>query len=156
MNKDELHRCLQDCELFNTLGDPEIAQIAALGVPKTFNEGEVVHEQGGRVNLFFVVANGSVALFRRAGSVGGTEGAEVAIDILGPGRVLGWSSLVKPHVATNSPKAMRKSELIAIDGTALRFLLEKDRAMGFEVMQRLAELLASRLRAAYGVLDTKI
>lgn len=156
MEKDEFQRHLQDCELFDTLGEAEIAQILPLCTVKTFNEGEPIHQQGARMDSLCVVVEGSIALFRQAKTQVGAGWAEVAIDILSRGRVFGWSTLVRPHVATNAPRAMTKSQVIVIDGVGLRFLLEKDQAAGFAVMQRLSELLASRLRAAYSVLDNKI
>jgi CRP-like cAMP-binding protein len=84
------------------------------------------------------------------------EEGEVTLDILHAGGVFGWSCLIEPHVHTATAKAVNKTELIAVDAAPLRFMLERNPSAGLEVMQRLAKLLARRLRAVYSALDVRL
>ena len=85
-----------------------------------------------------------------------TENGEVAIDILQASRVFGWSSLIRPPVHTATAQAVGKTELIAIDAAALKFTLENNPSAGFKVMLKLTQLLVSRLREAYSVLEAML
>ncbi len=55
------------------------------------------------------------------------------------------SALVEPHTLTLSAQAMDRCKLIAIDAIQLLELMDSDPIMGYEIMSRLSEVIASRL-----------
>ena len=63
------------------------------------------------------------------------------------GGTFGWSALVEPNLATLSAHTTKPCKLVAIDGQKLRQLLEDDLSMGYQVMTKLAALVARKLRA---------
>jgi len=75
--------------------------------------------------------------------------------VLGPGRALGsWLSLLgESHSLMSSALCNRQTEVISLDGTRLRKILENNPPVGFKVMERLAFMLRDRIRGVYGALE---
>jgi CRP-like cAMP-binding protein len=64
---------------------------------------------------------------------------------LGPGEVVGWSSMIKPHIYTLGAIATKPAKLIVIDAVPLRELLEDNPQYGFHLIKRLTEIVGERL-----------
>lgn len=62
-----------------------------------------------------------------------------------PGDVVGWSAVVPPHRATSTIVALLPTELLLIDGAALRGELSADAELAAPVYLSLLEALARRL-----------
>lgn len=70
---------------------------------------------------------------------------QATVDALIKGDIVGWSALVEPHIFTFSAQAVDKCKLVALDGIKLLKFMDADPVMGYEVMRRLSEVIASRL-----------
>lgn len=144
-----LHRC----ELFSTVAPEDLKRIAELCSIETIPAGEAVTAQGEFSQRLFLIAEGQVALLRTV-NLGGRP-ATTTIEILGKGRGFGCASLTcDPCSVTASAVCQKPTTLIAISGSALRNLLDANPDIGYRVMERLAQILVNRLRAAYGAMDT--
>ena len=71
---------------------------------------------------------------------------DVTIEEVTPGRIFGWSALVRQRRFTASVRALEKARVIAIANADLNALFEEDSHIGFVVMKRLADVISSRLR----------
>jgi CRP-like cAMP-binding protein len=91
-----------------------------------------------------VVRHGSVAIT----SVTPQEGL-VTIQTLGEGDILGWSWLLPPYRWHFGARATEPTALIAFDAQCVRNKCEHDRAFGYEIMRRFAQIMASRLEATH-------
>lgn len=144
-----LHRC----ELFSTVAPEDLKRIAEICSIETRPAGEAVTTQGEFSQRLFLIAEGQVALLRTV-NLGGRQ-ATTTIEILGKGRGFGCASLTcDPCSVTASAVCQKPTTLIAISGSALRNLLDANPEIGYRVMERLAQILVNRLRAAYGAMDT--
>ena len=153
MTSSEIIEALHRCDLFSTLENEDIEQIAELCRIETYKAGDFVATQGENVTKLYLVAEGQVALLR-ALNLGERQGT-LTIAMLGKGRGLGWSSFMsEPCGASVSVVCQKPTKIISLDGTRLRSILDAKPEVGFKVMERLAFVLGDRLRSAYGAMDT--
>lgn len=153
MNRYGVRDHLHDAELFRNLSEGELYQVWSLCSQRKYGAGEDIYLQGGAADSIYIVAGGAVSLLRLLVSPSMIEGREVVLDVLQPGRVFGWSCLVRPHVHTATAKTLRETELIVIDADMLKLTIENNPLGGFKVMLSLMQLIADRLRMAYSTLD---
>lgn len=149
----EIIEALQKCELFGSLSQKNVEQIATLSQVLNYEAGETVFTQGEYKTELYLILEGQIAVLRRV-TLGGRE-ATVTIALLGRGRGLGLSALVgQLGSASASAVCQKPTTLISLDGAKLREILENRPEMGWQVMERAARVLYDRLRSAYGAMDT--
>jgi CRP-like cAMP-binding protein len=135
---------LRTCELFPALNDQELTKIAALACEETYDAGAVICAERDLAGRLFILKTGRVQLQIRL-RPGLEPGGEVTIDEVEPGRIFGWSSLIKQRRFTASARALEQVTLVVIQGDDLNALFDQDTHVGFVVMKQLAEVIASRL-----------
>ena len=141
------------CDLLNTLSQEEINPIVSLGRIEQFQPVDTIFRQGDQGNKIYFINEGQVSLKRSVDL--GDRTAQLCIAILGPGRALGsWLTLLgEAHCLMSSVLCTKKTEVIAIEGHALREVLRKNLPAGFKVMEKLAYLLRDRLCGVYGAME---
>ena len=149
----EIIKALKNCEIFSMLDGSTIERIAGVCNLEKYEAGDTVISQGQYCTRIYLVAEGQVALVRSV-NLGGRH-SEMMVDLLSKGRGMGWSSLLcEPCSASASAKCQKPTVFVTLEGASLRSMLEQNPATGFAVMDRLAQLIGNRLRAAYGAMDT--
>lgn len=148
-----LSQTLLQCELFGSLTKEEIKPIFSLCAIEDFQAGEMIFCQGDEGTSIYIIKDGQVTLERSVDL--GELKAQVSIAVLGAGRALGsWLSLLgESHSLMSSALCNRQTEVISLDGTRLRKILENNPPVGFKVMERLAFMLRDRIRGVYGALE---
>jgi CRP/FNR family transcriptional regulator len=136
---------LRSCELFVDLNDKELERIAAIAYREDYGPGDLVFIERAQASRLFILYRGRVQVHIQLRSVLELNG-EVTIEEVEPGRVFGWSSLVKQRRFTASARALEPVTVIAIEADDLNDLFDRDAHLGFVVMKQLAEVIASRLR----------
>jgi len=138
---------LRACELFEGLSEEELQKIAGVCREERHEGACVIFAEGGEAQTLYILQEGKVRLeyeicpqpdFCR----------EIAIVLDKRGQVFGWSALVRPRRLTATARCVGEVTLIAIKGSDLNDIMEKDSHIGFVVMKKLAEVIASRLREA--------
>ena len=71
---------------------------------------------------------------------------EVVVSVVGPGEVFGWSGMVAPHQAAAGAKATTECRVVAFDAQELTNQFQKDCEFGYLMMQKIAQVVAGRLR----------
>jgi len=150
---------LRSCELFALLNQEEIqmltTSLATACEIETYQAGDHISEQGGYSAKLYIIADGQVLLQRSVNI--GDRTAMWPLGLLGKGRAMGWSSLLYgPRYLTASAICQKPTRVISIEGTSLRSVLEKQPAIGFRVMDRLACMLGERLRTAYNTMEAHL
>jgi CRP-like cAMP-binding protein len=105
-----------------------------------FDKGQPLFCEGGEADHFYLVNSGQVLL---EVSVPGREKA--AIQAVGAGDALGWSWLFPPHQWHFSATAIELTEVIALEAKDLREKAQEDHEFCYELVVRLAGVLAGRL-----------
>ena len=107
-----------------------------------FEAGELIFREGDPANRFYLLEQGRVSLEspRR-------DEAPVAVQVIGPGEVLGWSWLFPPYYWHFDARALEPTTAIFFYGTRLREQCEQDHSFGYEMMKRMAQVVIDRLQA---------
>ncbi|MBN1658248.1 MAG: cyclic nucleotide-binding domain-containing protein [Anaerolineae bacterium] len=136
---------LRSCELFSSLSDSELIEISALATSETYDAGQVICSEQEVAGRLFILQEGCVQLHINVrSSVQSDE--TVTMQEVEPGRIFGWSSLVRQRQFTASARAVDRVCLIVFKADDLNALFDRDTHIGFVVMKQLAEVIASRLR----------
>lgn len=138
-------RTLRECNAFRTLTDDERERILSLTVDKEYEAGAVIFRQGDHAEEFFVIHEGKVALQVQLPMALPQMSGSVTVDLLTTGDVLGWSAVVEPHVYTLTAVCLQRVKALAINGIRFRALLQDNYHIGYEVLNRLIRVVASRL-----------
>jgi CRP/FNR family transcriptional regulator, cyclic AMP receptor protein len=129
--------------IFAGLEPAALATIAGCSTTAGFEEGQHVFREGAPADLFYLLRRGTVALETFAP----TRGA-VRLTTIHEDDVLGWSWLFPPYRWHFDARALEPVRAIAFDGACLREKCRQDHDLGYELMQRFAEVIVSRLQAA--------
>lgn len=116
----------------------ELVRISTLVVAE---EGEELFKEGDQQDFVYIVMEGRVAL-----EIFVPHRGRVRILTAEPLDIIGWSS-VTPVVRqrTANGRVIVRSKLIAINAGLLRELCEQNHELGYIVMRRIANVIASRL-----------
>lgn len=101
---------------------------------------EVILREGDRRHALFVIRSGEVRVERSH------MGFNLEIARLPAGEVFGEMSLIEEHPASASVIAAQPVEVVIIDESAVRSLVERDAAFAGRFYQSLALILSHRLR----------
>jgi CRP-like cAMP-binding protein len=134
---------LSQFNLFNGLPEPLLKEIAAIGTEVSVKKGDFVFKEGEKADKLHFLLNGSVAL--RVKLTSRPESVTVSF-VSTPYQSFGWSGVVAPHHYTSSAECDEDSNLLIIPADPFMKLLEKYPEAGFQVMKRIAEIIADRLR----------
>jgi len=107
-----------------------------------FEAGHVIFREGEAADQFYLVRHGKIAL-----EVYLPERGSNSILTLGAGDALGWSWLIPPYKWRFDARAIETTQAFALDGKCLRGKCEKDPSLGYELLKRIAVIIAERLHA---------
>jgi CRP/FNR family transcriptional regulator, cyclic AMP receptor protein len=135
---------LRSCELFTGLSDEALEQIAALAVEEAYQAGQEIFAEQQPADRLFILLCGRVQVHIHLGSSLRPD-RELTVDEVEPGRIIGWSSLVRQQRFTASARALEPVTAIVVDAADLNALFDRNAHIGFVVMKQLANVVASRL-----------
>jgi CRP/FNR family transcriptional regulator, cyclic AMP receptor protein len=119
-----------------------LAVLAETASDVTFPTRHRLFEDGRSATRFWLIQSGYVALDLHVPGQG-----RVRIDTIGMGELLGWSWLFPPYKWAFGAAAASRVEAFEFDGRAVRALCAADPALGYEVTQRVAQVLSKRLQS---------
>ena len=123
------------------LTEPQVASLASLASEVTFEENEVILENGQRSTSFYLVVAGSVAVELSSPRY------TVCVQAVGPGQVFGWSALLDHQDTVFQVRARERTTALRLDGAALCALCQTDPHLGVELLRRTLQVVAGRVRA---------
>jgi CRP-like cAMP-binding protein len=144
MNTIDVARALYDIEFLHDIEPAHLEQLANIAQICHFDADDVVFREGEPAERVYLVVSGSVALQVCTGNTGPKH----IVDV-GPGELLGWSSLTCNHRFAATAIALQPTHMIQIDGRQLRSICDSDPEFGYEFMRRTMLALAKRLRATW-------
>jgi len=130
-----------DAPIFDRLDGEKLAAIAAAASSVEFVAGELLFHRGGAAEWFYVLDRGRIALETFVPGPG-----SVVIETLGPGDVLGWSWLFPPYRWHLDARAVEDVTATAFDARRVRDACLRDPGLGYELMQRFANVIVERLQ----------
>ena len=142
MSKDNLIETLREIRFLHDIGPMRLEQIAKIARLRDFNHGDVVFRQGDAAQHIYLIVHGNVSLEICAAGTGCKQ-----ILTLGPGELLGWSSVLEQTCYTARARALEATRLVEINVAQLLTMCSHDPQFGYELMHRTALALAKRLSA---------
>jgi CRP-like cAMP-binding protein len=131
---------LREIRFLHDMGPMHLEQIANISRFRDYNEGDIVFRQGDVAQHLYLIVHGNVSLEICAASIGCKQ-----ILTLGPGELLGWSSVLEQSCYTARARALDVTRLVEINVGQFLTICERDPQFGYELMRRTALALAKRL-----------
>jgi CRP-like cAMP-binding protein len=140
MSKDFLVETLRELQFLRDMAPEYLERIANIAHIRDYGESDVVFREGQAAEHIYLVMFGNVSLEICAASIGCKQ-----ISTLGPGELVGWSSLLDQSRYTARARTPESARLVEIDVAQLLALCDRDPQFGYEIMRRTALALAKRL-----------
>ena len=131
---------VRNISCFRDLSKDQIKNIAQIANAVCYPPNKVLFREGesGR-NLYFLV-KGKIEVLYNIGEAG-----QVHVDTISEEEFFGCSALLEPYTYTATMRSLSEIEVIAVDASALRKLMQKDYQLGFILQQLIIKLLIRRV-----------
>ena len=134
---------LSEFALFRNLPEELLDKVAAFSQEENFPQGEAIFREGDQADKLHFLLEGEIVLKVKLTS----RPDSVTVSAVSQHyEGFGWSGIVPPFYYTASAICDTDCKVLTIPGDKILKLLEENPSAGFTVMQRLTELIASRLR----------
>lgn len=136
---------LKNCELFGGLETGHLQKLSVLCRGNSYQRGRIIFNEGDEATELYILTDGQVVLEMQVCPVPNRPAIPTAVEVVSKDECFGWSAVVEPYVSTLSARCMTNCTVLAIKGDMLRGVMLGDPVLGWEVMKKLAQLIASRL-----------
>ncbi len=120
-----------------------LVRLAEAATEERMAAGGLVLRQSDRAGAVHFLLAGSVQILIRVGE----EDLLVAV-LRHPGELLGWSAFRAPYRYTASVRCEEPSRLVRVPAAVFEELFERDPALAYRILQRVAASVANRLEHA--------
>ena len=148
MNRQLLLATLKSIHFLRGVSQEHLEQIADVAQCCDYESHEVVFHQGDAAENIYLVVFGKLSI-----ELGDAATDRKCIVTVGPGEMLGWSSLLDHPALAATARALEATRLVLVDRARLLAICEEDAEFGFQFMRRVALALAKRLNATWGQLS---
>jgi CRP-like cAMP-binding protein len=128
---------LQRVPVFSALVDEDLAEVAAVAVPRRLEAGEVVFREGDESNTCYIVRSGHARAVREH-----PDGRTLTLANFGPGDIFGELAMFGDERRSATVETLEEIEVIAILGADMRRLLREHP----DISVKLLTALSRRLR----------
>lgn len=135
--------------IFDGLDPQQLGLLMPYMHEMSYRRGATVFMQGQRADCLYILLEGEVQIRYKP-----YDGPPMTVARVLPGGVFGWSAALGHEVYTSGAQAVDECVVYRIRNRSLQSLLESDPETGGELLQRLASVIAERLRNTHtSVLD---
>ena len=119
--------------LFNALAREELLRVSQLAKPRIYKARETIVAKGDPANEFFVLLRGRAKVTAR-----GADGADTAINVMGPGEVFGEIGILDGQPRSATVTTLEECEMALVDKTAFHGLLSASPSVAIKLLGVLA------------------
>jgi CRP/FNR family cyclic AMP-dependent transcriptional regulator len=141
MSKNVLIQSLREIEFLHDMEPEHLDKIANIAHIRDFDENDVVFRQGQAAECLYLVMFGNVSVEVDTPGLGRKE-----IFTIGPGEIVGWTSLVDRSCYTTWATTPESARLVQLNVADLLRICDRDRDFGYDLMRRTVVALAKRLK----------
>ena len=135
---------LKSSSLFSGFSDTQLDSLAKLFEGEHLQAGETIFAQDDPADRLYVLLSGRVAIRFKP-----HDGEVLTVTEIAPGGVFGWSAALGRRSYTSSAVCLEAGEALGLRGADLRRLCETQPDTGVVILERLAEVIAQRLRSTH-------
>jgi CRP-like cAMP-binding protein len=128
-------------QIFHDLTAPQRARLASVFTLCEYQAGQTIFEQDERARNLYLVIQGEVEVVFKP-----DDGPEMMVARIKPQGVVGWSAAIGSPCYTSAVRCSIDSSLLRVDRHDLRILCDMDPGLGRILLERLAIIIAERLR----------
>ena len=132
---------LDNIPLFHGLAPDDIKLLSGKFEPIFFGREQVIFNQGDKADRLYILVSGKVEIRFKP-----HDGEMITVANIGVGDVFGWSAALGRAFYTSCAVAKSESQALSIRGEVLRELCASHPETGVIILERLAEVIAERLR----------
>src|SRR4051794_822996 len=141
--------------VFETLGLRELAQVAAVTVPRTFDAGHVIFREGDQSDTCYIVRSGHARAVREHG-----DGRTLTLAHFGPGDIFGELAMFDDERRSATIETLDPVDAIAVLGADMRRLLREHPAIAVKLVislgRRLREANARIARQSFQTVQSRV
>jgi CRP/FNR family transcriptional regulator, cyclic AMP receptor protein len=142
MSSNALTQTLEQIQFLRDMPPEYVERLVNIARILDFKACDLVFREGAAAESMYLIARGSVSLEVCAAGTGCRQ-----ILTLGPGELLGWSSLLGQSRYTARARTPQGACLVQFNVAQLLQLCDQDPRFGYDLMRRTAVALAKRLNA---------
>jgi CRP/FNR family cyclic AMP-dependent transcriptional regulator len=135
---------LKGCVLFTGFSDTQLSALAELSEGEQLQSGQIIFAQDDPAERLYVLLSGRVAIRFKP-----HDGETLTVTEIRQGGVFGWSAALGRRSYTSSAVCLEAGEALGLRGADLRRLCETQPETGVVILERLAEVIAQRLRSTH-------
>ena len=132
---------LASVDVFTDLEERELAEIASVAVPRTFERGEVLFREGDRGDTCYVVRSGAVVIRRDHGS---GSGRSITLAEFRPGAFFGELAMFGEEVRSATAETLEPTAVVALLSGDVQRVMRSNPDIAFKMLRGIAD----RLRTA--------
>ena len=126
-------------EVFGFLRPEQVDAISEASHKVKYEAGSIVYEKGAKADYIYTILDGEVTL-----RLPGRSGVNIVIDQLTKGAMFGSCVCFRSDAYALTAQCTQDSELLKIDSSALKELMDGDLVMGYALATRLSEIYFGR------------
>jgi CRP/FNR family transcriptional regulator len=135
----ETSELLGSLPLFESLNERELAELVAVAVPRTFQRGEVIFQEGSQGDVLYVIREGRVLIKREH-----TGGRTIALAEMGKGDLFGELAVFDKEVRSATVECIEPTKAVALTAGDVSRVLTRNPEIAVKVIVALSR----RLREA--------
>ncbi len=125
--------------LFETLNARELEELGAVAVPRSFQRGEVIFQEGSKGDVMYVIQEGRVLIKRE--HVGGRT---IALTEMGAGDLFGELALFDQEARSATAECVEPTKVVALTSGDVTRVLHRNPEIAVKLLQQLSK----RIRVA--------
>ncbi len=127
--------------LFQDLSSSQLELLRPLFTDYECYQGTVLFEQGELAEFLYLVVSGEMIIQYKP-----DDGPSITVARVRPSGLVGWSALIGRRFYTSAVVCVENSRLLRVRGADLQKLCEDHPETGVLLLERLADVVAERLR----------
>ena len=135
---------LDELSIFKGFSPQECEQLRPLFIALVETEGTTIFEQGSPAEYLYLLVKGEVHVRFKP-----DDAPVITVAKVRPEGVVGWSAALGSPLYTSSAVCMSDCKMLMVRGQDLRLLCENSPEVGTQVLERLAAVIAQRLRSTH-------
>lgn len=124
---------LRTLPLFSGLNDRELDELAKVAVPRSFDRGDVIFQEGTQGDVMYVIQDGRV-LIKREHSGGRT----IALTEMGAGDLFGEFAVFDKEVRSATVECVEPTRVVALTGGDVQGVLKRNPEIAMKVIVSLS------------------
>lgn len=130
---------LSHLPLFETLTPRELEELGAVAVPRSFERGEVIFQEGSQGDVMYVIREGRVLIKREHAG-----GRTIALTEMGAGDLFGELAIFDKEARSASAECVEPTRVVALTSGDVTRVLHRNPEIAVKLLQQLSR----RIRAA--------